>query len=134
MVWAATCKESKGSISTRSGPVCKGDFGGSKIGGLGLLVTLGSGTSSKVIQRGVTWAACGIGGGGWRKQAGRGGGLQEGTGVAATVGKRGVATLGCSMATLGHPGDKTKRGLVEIKRALEVFPRGDPGVESKLSK
>ncbi len=28
----------------------------------------------------------------------------------------------------------TKRGFVEIKRALEVFPRGDSGVESRLSK
>ncbi len=30
--------------------------------------------------------------------------------------------------------DWTKWGLVEIKRALEVFPCGDPGVESRLSK
>jgi hypothetical protein len=84
-----------------------GDLGGSKIGGLGSLVTLGSGTSSKVIQRRVTWTAYGIGGGGWRKQAGHGGDVQEGAGVAATVGERGVATLGSSMATLGHPGDRT---------------------------
>jgi hypothetical protein len=41
-----------------------GDLGGSKIGGVGLLVTLGGGTSSKVIRRRVTWTACGTGGGG----------------------------------------------------------------------
>jgi hypothetical protein len=64
-----------------------GDLGGREIGGLGLLITLGSGTSSKVIRRGVTWTACGTEGGGWRKQAGHGGGIQAGAGVAATVGK-----------------------------------------------
>ncbi len=81
-----------------------GDLGGSKIGGLGSLVTLGSGTSSKVIQRGVTWTACGTGGSGWRKQAGCGGGIQAGAGVAAMVGERGVATLGSLMATHERPG------------------------------
>ncbi len=85
-----------------------GDIGGSDIGSLGLLVTLGSGTSSMVIQHGVTWTACGTGGGGWREEAGRGGGIQEGSGVATTVGKKGVPTLGSSwMATLGRPGDRT---------------------------
>ncbi len=34
-----------------------------------------------------------------------------------------------------HPtGSRTKRGLVEIKWSVEVFPRGDSGVEGKLSK
>ncbi len=46
-----------------------GDLGESKIGSLGLLVTLGSGTSSKVIQHGVTWTELGQGAvGGGRRQ------------------------------------------------------------------
>jgi hypothetical protein len=61
-----------------------------------------------VIGRRVMWTACGTGGGGWMEEAGRGGGIQEGSGVAAVVGKKGVATLGSSwMATLGHPGART---------------------------
>jgi hypothetical protein len=81
-----------------------GDLRGREIGGLGLLVTLGSGTSSKVIRHGVTWTACGTRGGGWRKQAGCGGGIQEYPGVAAVLGNKGVATLGSSMATLRRLG------------------------------
>ncbi len=73
-----------------------GDLGGSKIGSLGLLVTLGSGTSSKVIQHRVTWTESGTGVSGWRKEAG--------AGVAAMVGERGVATLGSLLATLGRLG------------------------------
>ncbi len=30
--------------------------------------------------------------------------------------------------------NRTKRGMVEIKRALEVFSRGDPGFKSRLLK
>jgi hypothetical protein len=84
-----------------------GEHGGREIGGLGSLITLRSGTSSKVIRRGVTWTACGTEGNVWRKQAGHGGGVQAGAGVAATVGERGVATLRSLMATLGRPGART---------------------------
>jgi hypothetical protein len=89
-----------------------GDLGGSKIGSLGFLVTLGSGTSSKVIRRGVTWTESGTGGSGWRKEAGCGGGIQAGTVVAATIGERGVATLGSLLATLGSSGARTWPGDV----------------------
>ncbi len=90
----------------------------SKIGSLGLLVTLGSGASSKVIQCRVTWTESGTGGSGWRKEAGCGGGVQAGAGVATTVGERGVATLESLLATLGNPGARTWAGDVGERPSL----------------
>jgi len=113
----AKLRDSKGALARDLVLCAMGDLGGSWLGSLGSMPTLGGATtfggerSSKVILRGVAWKFGGGGGVIWRllvkKFVGFAGRVRCGvTGRGAISLGTGVATLGSSggVSTLGRPG------------------------------